>query len=461
MKKLILLILLIIYCTINIFASDYIYPYRDGIAKEKYQQRRENVRLKMNKKSAILFFTENFFDCREVKLSGDNLFYMSGYPEEKAILIISGEMLEDLSGIKSDCQIFINKQVDNDILWNGPKMGASEIKNILGISAVMEMNEFFDFIIKNSANIDTLIIPNLLDESEISGEDKDIDLLFEKYPLIKAISDDIPGIKFKLKFNELKKMRAVKDSGEIALLTKAVEITCNSFISVIESVRPGMFEYEAAALMEYGFEREGAVKGYDLIVASGPNACYLHYNSNWRKMDDTDLVLMDCGAQYMGYTADITRTIPVSGKFSKEQRIIYDLALEAQDSAISACIAGKQFMAPHIKANALITEKLKELGIIKEDAEYKKYMPHGLSHYLGLNVHDYGDFGELTPGNIITIEPGIYIPAGSPCDSKWWNISVRIEDDILITEKGPVILSKSLPRKAEEIEQMMSNKIRK
>jgi Xaa-Pro aminopeptidase len=460
MKKQILIILLILFVTGSILASDYIYPFKDGVQKGQYQLRREKVQSLIGEKSALLLFTENFFDCRKVKISAQNLFYLSGYPEDKAILMISSEQMEDLSGSLSNYHIFINKQDDNDRLWNGPKMGDTEIKSILGISSSMELNEFFDFIIKNSGNTDTLIIPYLLDDSEISGEDKDIELLFEKYPLIKAIQDDIPGIKFKLKFNELKKMRAVKDSIEIALLTKAVDISCKSFKNVIESIHAGMYEYEAAAMMEFGFEKEGATKGYGLIVGSGPNAGYLHYNSNIRKMEDGELVLMDCGAQYMGYTADITRTVPVSGKFSNEQRTIYNLVLEAQDSAISACIAGNQFMAPHIKANTLITKRLKELGIIKEDSEYKKYMPHGLSHYLGLDVHDFGDFGELTPGNIITIEPGIYIPKGSPCDEKWWNISVRIEDDILITGHGPEILTKVLPRKSEGIEQMMSKQIK-
>jgi Xaa-Pro aminopeptidase len=173
-------------------------------------------------------------------------------------------------------------------------------------------------------------------------------------------------------------------------------------------------------------------------------------------MKNNDLLIVDIGAEYHGYSADVTRTLPVNGKFSPEQKIIYDLVLKAQEAGIEACRKGNKFWDPHYAALKVIAEGLKELGIINDPDQANWYFPHGTSHYLGLDVHDAGTYGPLKPGNVITVEPGIYIPEGSPCDRKWWNIGVRIEDDILITEDDPVILSNKAPRTTEEIEKLMN-----
>nr|MBA3901631.1 M24 family metallopeptidase [Bacteroidota bacterium] len=181
----------------------------------------------------------------------------------------------------------------------------------------------------------------------------------------------------------------------------------------------------------------------------------LHYTTNRRTLKDGDLLVADVGAEYHGYTADVTRTLPVNGKFSKEQKIIYDIVLEAQTAGIAACKAGNKFKGPHNIATEIIRKRLMEHGIIKSPMESNLYFMHGTSHYLGLDVHDEGLYGNLAPGNVITVEPGIYIPEGSPCDPKWWNIGVRIEDDILITSGAPVNLSRYAPRTTEEIEKLM------
>ena len=166
---------------------------------------------------------------------------------------------------------------------------------------------------------------------------------------------------------------------------------------------------------------------------------------------------MDLGAEYHGYTADVTRTIPANGKFSEEQKLIYNIVLEAQDAGIAASQPGNSMRAPHQAAKAVIDKRLAELGII-QPGERHNYFPHGTSHYVGLDVHDPGTGGPLQPGSVITVEPGIYIPENSPCDKKWWNIAVRIEDDILITETGNENLSAMAPRTVEAIEQMMAQK---
>ena len=167
------------------------------------------------------------------------------------------------------------------------------------------------------------------------------------------------------------------------------------------------------------------------------------------------MLVCDVGADYHGYTADVTRTYPVSGKFSDEQKAIYNIVLEAQQAGIAECKPGNDFRAPHKAATSVVQKRLLELGIIKEAKESEKYFFHGTSHYLGLDVHDQGIYGKLKPNSVITVEPGIYITAGSDCDKKWWNIGIRIEDDVLITETDPEVLSSCVPKTIAEIEEIM------
>ena len=217
-----------------------------------------------------------------------------------------------------------------------------------------------------------------------------------------------------------------------------------------------MTEYQTEAIVEYVFKHHGAeYPGFPSIQGSGENSCILHYTSNRKPLYSNNLLVSDIGAEYHGYTADVTRTLPVDGKFSPEEKAIYNIVLEAQQAGIDACKKGNKFWDPHKAAQAVIAKRLLELGIIKHSYEVNKYFIHGTSHYLGLDVHDAGLYNSLQPGNVITVEPGIYIPAGSDCDPKWWNIGVRIEDDILITEDQPEVLSSKAPRKVEEIENLM------
>lgn len=217
-----------------------------------------------------------------------------------------------------------------------------------------------------------------------------------------------------------------------------------------------MKEYQSQAIVEYVFKTNGAeYPGFPTIMGAGENTCVLHYTSNRKPLEKNDLLVSDIGAEYHGYTADVTRTLPVNGMFSEEQKIIYNIVLDAQKAGIAQCKKGNKFWDPHDAATKIIAAKLVELGIIDKTYQVKEYFMHGTSHYLGLDVHDAGLFGSLQPGNIITVEPGIYIPAGSSCDKKWWNIGVRIEDDILITEGEPINLSEKAPREIAEIEQLM------
>ena len=251
-------------------------------------------------------------------------------------------------------------------------------------------------------------------------------------------------------------LREIKSEEELNLLKKAVDISAVGQIEIMKAMHSDMSETEIQGVHEFVYKKYGAeYEGYPSIVGGGGNGCILHYIENNKTRVGEDLVLMDLGAEYRGYTADVTRTIPASGKFTEEQRAIYDLVYLAQEAGIDKARIGNAFNAPNAETKKIINEGLVKLGIIKSVDERHNYYPHGSSHYIGLDVHDPGNYGPFKANMVITVEPGIYIPKGSPCDEKWWDIAVRIEDDILITSEGPVNLSARAPRTAEAIEAMM------
>ena len=257
----------------------------------------------------------------------------------------------------------------------------------------------------------------------------------------------------------MNKLRETKTKEELVLLKKAIEISAVGQIEIMKAMHPNMSESEIQGVHEYVYKKYGAeYEGYPSIVGGGNNGCILHYIENNKTQVGNDLVLMDLGAEYHGYTADVTRTVPANGKFTKEQKLIYDIVYDAQEAGIKASVIDAPFQAPGKAASEVVTDGLLKLGIIKEAKDVRIYFPHGTSHFLGLDVHDKGTYGIFKENTVITVEPGIYIPKGSDCDKKWWGIAVRIEDDILITKDGPVNLSAMAPRKAEAIEAMMLQK---
>ena len=251
-------------------------------------------------------------------------------------------------------------------------------------------------------------------------------------------------------------LREIKTAEEMVLLTKAIRISAQGQIEIMKAMHPGMSETEIQGVHEFVYKKYGSeYEGYPSIVGAGNNGCVLHYIENAKMKVEDDLVLMDLGAEYHGYTADVTRTIPADGTFSKEQRAIYDIVLKAQDAGIAECKVGAAFWAPNSACQRIVNEGLAELGIIETKDTKHNYLPHGVSHHIGLDVHDPGTYGPFAVNQVITVEPGIYIPEGSDCDEKWWGIAVRIEDDILITENGPVNLSAEAPRDPDDIEKLM------
>ncbi len=251
-------------------------------------------------------------------------------------------------------------------------------------------------------------------------------------------------------------LREVKTKNEVDLIKKAVAISVVGQIEVMKAIHPGMSEREIQGIHEFVFRKYGAAdEGYPSIVGAGENGCILHYIENDKEDLHNQLVLMDLGAEYYGYTADVTRTIPANGVFSKEQKALYQIVYNSQEAAINASQVGNDFRSIYKLSYDIVANGLQQLGIINEVSEARKYYPHGLSHHIGLDVHDPGNYGDLELNMIITIEPGIYIPENSPCDPKWWNIGIRIEDDILITSDGPINLSVGAPRDWESIEKLM------
>ena len=254
-------------------------------------------------------------------------------------------------------------------------------------------------------------------------------------------------------------LREIKTPEEVQLLKKAIQISAQGQREVMKAIKPNMTEREVQGIHQLVYKKYGAAhEGYPSIVGAGDNACVLHYITNDKTDLKDQLILMDLGAEYNGYTADVTRTIPVSGTFSPEQRALYQIVYDSQTAGIRAAQVGASFSAIAAACNKVVQEGLMELGIIAAPEEYRRYLPHGVAHHIGLDVHDPGLYQNLQPQMIITVEPGIYIPKDSPCDPKWWNIGIRIEDDILITEKGPVNLSEDAPRAWDEIEALMKEK---
>ena len=251
-------------------------------------------------------------------------------------------------------------------------------------------------------------------------------------------------------------LREKKQPEELLLLKKAIQISAQGQIEVMKAIHPEMTEREVQGIHQLVYKKYGAAhEGYPSIVGAGHNACVLHYITNDKTDLKNQLILMDLGAEYQGYTADVTRTIPVSGKFSPEQKALYEIVYDAQNAGIDAAQKGASFRAIGNAANKVVEKGLLSLGLIDKPEDYRRYLPHGISHHIGLDVHDPGLYETLDTDMVITVEPGIYVPKGSPCDPKWWDIGIRIEDDILITDEGPVNLSAAAPRSWEKIEKLM------
>jgi len=271
----------------------------------------------------------------------------------------------------------------------------------------------------------------------------------------------------------LHEMRLRKSPEEIALMRRAGEITRLGHIAGMSATRPGMAEYEIEAIMEFTYHKNGAQHvAYPSIVAGGANATILHYSTNREILRDGDLVLVDSGCELDLYASDVTRTWPVNGRFSAEQRALYEIVLAAQKAGITAVRPGNRYNSSHDAAVSVLVDGLLELGLLKgsrnaliETEAYKEYYYHSTGHWIGLDVHDVGAYREqpttvsrkLEPGMTLTVEPGLYVPADLDCDARFKGIGIRIEDDVLCTADGPQVLSNDIPKEIAEIEALVGS----
>lgn len=448
-----------------------------------------------------------------------DLYYFSGYKEPNAVLLIFKEMQKASDGSTYDEIFFVQKKDKQAEHWDGRRLGVEGVKKKLGFQHVREGQQFNSFAI-NFNSFDRVILDYLPEDVKPSDDPgnlyqmlaafkkksgmpaanrqvENIERVARNYmnkenreqmqafvrkeigeeqeylqhPVIKTILDikteeDIRAFKNSAgnqKFSTTafdhitSSLREIKTPEELVLIRKAVEISCRGQNEVMKAVHPGMSELEIQGLHEYVHKRYGAEGiGYGSIIGAGENGCILHYTENTKTQVGNDMILMDVGAEYHGYTADVTRTIPADGKFSPEERAIYQLVYDAQEAAFKTLRDGSTWAAAGNAAKEVIAAGLQKLGIIKDKDEVGNYYTHGLGHHIGLDVHDKGRYDTLKKDMVITIEPGIYIPANSNCDKKWWSISVRIEDDALITKDGYELLSIYSPRKIEEIEKLIA-----
>jgi Xaa-Pro aminopeptidase len=429
----------------------------DLLTPEFFAKNRAALRQLMPTNSVAVFFANpirNRSNDVDYEYHQDpNFYYLSGLREPHAVLLIFKETQKFGDDTQTDELLFLQKRDAGDEVWTGKRQGTEGAIEFLGINTAFTGTEFSSFETEFES-FDKILI------TELPEDVKNLDQKDDLYSLINSFKLKTEKISAKIDNQDLKYMmaqlRQIKSEEEIILLKKAIEMTCDAQIELMKALKPGMTEYESEAIVEYVFKKNGAeYPGFPSILGGGENSCILHYTSNRKPLKGNDMLVSDIGAEYHGYTADVTRTLPTDGVFSEEEKIIYNIVYEAQQAGIAQCKAGNKFWDPHNAATEIISAKLMELGIIDKAYKVREYFMHGTSHYLGLDVHDAGLYTPLEKGNVITVEPGIYIAEGSDCDPKWWNIGVRIEDDILITEGEPITLSAKAPRTIEEIEALM------
>nr|WP_315163787.1 aminopeptidase P N-terminal domain-containing protein [uncultured Flavobacterium sp.] len=457
----------------------------DYLSAQFHKERREALRAKMPQNSVAVFFgnpiRNRANDVDFIYHQDPDFYYLTGYKEPNSVLVIFSNNQTNKDGKSFNELLYVQEKNPRAEQWTGVRLGTEGAKKELGFENAFNGAAFLNSGI-DYASFDTVFFKEFEEDTRNSKNEK-----ADLYKLIGAFKSQI-GYNEKVKSqmdsnvqNEINAKKSItskkatintksiltymaslrekKSKEELVLLTRAVRISAMGQREIMKAMHPGMSETEIQGIHEFVYKKYGSeFEGYPSIVGAGNNGCVLHYIENSKMKVENDLVLMDLGAEYHGYTADVTRTIPANGKFSTEQKLIYDLVYDAQEAGIAAAKIGNNFNAPDAAARKIISAGLVKLGIVKTEQESRKYFPHGTSHHIGLDVHDPGLYNAFEANMVVTVEPGIYIPIGSNCDKKWWGIAVRIEDDILITTNGPVNLSGEAPRKSNEIEALMNEK---
>lgn len=425
--------------------------YMAELPKEEFVERRTRVFDQMQPNSALLLFSEiekrRNNDCSYPFRQDSYFWYLTGFNEPNAaLLLLKTEQAEKAI-------IFLRPRDPLLETWNGRRLGVEHAPQQLNVNEAYSIEEFATVLPKILKNLTALYhVPEihtwgdkLVTESAVSFSE-----ILDWRPMLSA-------------------MRLIKSPNEIRLMQQAGQITALGHIKAMQTTRPNRFEYEIESDILHEFNRHCArFPSYNSIVAGGSNACILHYTENDRPLNDGDLVLIDAGCEFAMYAGDITRTFPVNGKFSQPQREIYELVLKAQKRAIELLIPGNSIKQANDEVIRIKTQGLVDLGILKGDVDtlieqqaYRQFYMHGLGHWLGLDVHDVGSYGQdkqriLEIGMVITVEPGIYISEDADVPEQYKGIGVRIEDNLLMTEYGNKILTAAAPKEIADIENLMN-----
>ena len=438
-----------------------------GITNREFKKRRKELMARMEPNSIGLLSSATEClrnnDAEYQYRQSSDFYYLTGFSEPQAIMaLVPGRR-------QGEVILFCREKDIEKELWTGYILGPDEAINNLEIDDAYPI-----------ADVDDIILGLIEGRDRIyysMGKDDNFDKKVMAW--VKNIRNNAkvgppPPSEFQVLDHLLHELRLIKSPAEIKLMEKAAKISAKGHKAAMRRCKPGIKEYELEAELQYAFVRNGSRSpAYQSIVGAGDNACVLHYNSNSEEIKKGDLVLIDAGCEYDYYASDITRTFPASGKFTKEQRLIYEIVLHAQEESIKAVRPGNTWNAPHDVSVAIIAQGLLDLGLltgslpqILKSEEYKQFYMHRVGHWIGMDVHDVGDYkidGHwrlLEPGMVTTIEPGIYIsPSDTSVPKQWRGIGIRIEDDILVTKTGYKVLSNGIPKTIDEIESFMSDQV--
>lgn len=436
------------------------------IKMTEYAKRRKELMQKVGKNSIVILTSaptlkrnsDTDFPFRQ----NSDFYYLTGFEEPEAVAILAPKR-------KNGEFILFNRVRDRDMeIWEGYRAGQEGARKLFGANEAYPISELESK------------LPELLEGCERIHYSLGIDKHFDHVLLnaVNKIRGKIRnGMQSPIEFvditDTIHEMRLIKSPAEIAIMRKAAEISATAHVRAMQFCKPGLNEYQLEAELTHEFQRNGArFPAYTPIVGSGEYSCILHYNSNNKVIKDGEMVLIDAGGEYQNYASDITRTFPANGKFSPEQRAIYDIVLKAQIAGIKAVKPGVLWPAVQNVMVKIITQGLIDVGLLKgklddliEKHAYFPFYMHKSGHWLGLDVHDVGRYKlegkwrKFEPGMVLTVEPGIYISSDlKNVPARWHNIGVRIEDDVLVTEKGHDVLSKDVPKSIADIEALMNHK---
>ncbi|AWL29649.1 Xaa-Pro aminopeptidase [Acinetobacter defluvii] len=435
------------------------------LTQADFQERRDRLAEQMGPNSiAIIATSPEVMRNRDAdyKFRADSsFFYLTGFAEPEAVAVIE----TDETGEDYIYSLFCRERNREMEIWNGYRAG------IDGAIDDYDADEAYAIDL-----LDEEIIEKLLNKDKLFyriGQRAEFDARVAKW-IAKATGETRRGTSAPAQIVQLDRMidemRLHKSAKEIELMQIASDISAEAHTRAMQTVQPNMMEYALEAELNYIFGKNGCVPSYNSIVGGGENGCILHYVENNQPLKDGDLVLIDAACEYELYASDITRTFPVNGKFSPEQKALYQVVLDAQIAAIDAVRIGNSYKEPHHVAVKILVQGLLDLGIMQGDLEeiietekYRQFYMHGTGHWLGMDVHDVGtykhgeDWRVYEEGMVVTVEPGLYIaPDDETVDVKWRGIGIRIEDDVVATANGPLVLTKNVVKSIEDIEALMA-----